>query len=161
MKVSRGDAERFALAEESSSAPRAREIPFSALSASPREIRVADWRSLVGKPFVDGGRAAAGYDCWGLVMAAHPEALPDFACLPAERRLGQALAEAERESRRWRRLDGPGEDAVALMAARPPHAGIVKAGGVLHAVRGAGAVWLSLARAKAEWPGIRFYEFIP
>lgn len=69
-----------------------------------------DFGDLVGIPFVDGGRDAAGCDCWGLTMMAFKRfgiALPDFRIACAASALISSAIEQGRRSPQWQQVAAP------------------------------------------------------
>lgn len=78
-------------------------------------------RTLIGVPFVDGGRdPATGLDCWGIVMAAsrkYGNDVPDFkvGCY-ATREIDGTFAIAVKD---WEKIQVPEPGAVVAMAIDP------------------------------------------
>jgi len=75
-------------------------------------IDIAD---LIGKPYKEGGRGPANYDCWGICMAAAARAsieLPDIE-VPEGSELRAKIIE-EQSQTRFRRIDTPGAYSISL-----------------------------------------------
>lgn len=112
--------------------------------------------AFIGKPFARGGRGPQAFDCWGLVLALRAALAlpvpPDFA-LP----LSTPLAVRQRLSLCAPVVD-PAPGAIAY-SEHYAHAGIVWAGRVVHAARGAGVVAWTVGRWQGVFPDARCYEW--
>lgn len=95
-----------------------------------------DAARYVGLPFVEGGRDRSGVDCWGLVRLVYAEAygieLPSYKGIAVRnddaRASLQALAEIERASADWQRvepgLECEGDVLLLPIAGRPMHVAV-------------------------------------
>lgn len=106
----------------------------------------ADWASYVGIPFVDGGQARAGADCWGLVQLVHSEQTgrcPPVVARPALDDEAAIAAELAAQGRLWAPVhDFPRPLDVALFLGDPFHVGVLTdAVHMLHVERGRTSVW--------------------
>lgn len=74
---------------------------------------------FIGIPFKDGGRDLRGCDCWGLVMLYYREVLkydlPEYGIQALDFAKISEKMNAERVSDRWRTLDNPVPNCIALM----------------------------------------------
>ena len=115
-------------------------MPLTPSRGGPLRVAAPDAASvvnaLVGTPYVPLGRSRAGLDCYGLVVLALGMAgrrVPYDPMIPpgSIRRVSQGFAQHLPE---WTRCQ-PQEGAVALCVAGEAiyHAGVVLAGGILHA----------------------------
>ena len=103
--------------------------------------------SLIGVPFVDGGRGPEGYDCWGLVREIYHRygiELPDYdiGCYDVE----NIISEVERNRPQWLRQEPPDLPVPCIVAFKVSapmvnHVGIYLGDGkFIHTREKAGAV---------------------
>jgi len=90
-------------------------------------------QDLIGKPFVDGGRGPAGYDCYGLVMEVmrrYGIALPDYGCSCLDRHDPAAIAAAcAAAGPHWTQIPTP--EPGCLVAIAYPYPGLISHVGVV------------------------------
>lgn len=125
----------------------------------------------IGLPWENGAQGPEAYDCWGLVRAVYRLHygidLPVLDVDAMDVRAVMRRIGSETRGDRWTEVQVPGDgDVVALRQARnPSHCGVwIESpshgiSGLLHAVRGAGVVFSSLAHLRiAGWAGLRYYR---
>jgi cell wall-associated NlpC family hydrolase len=105
---------------------------------SPPQVRLKEFRKLVGIPFVSGGRdPRIGLDCWGLFMLVHAmfgSAVPDVAVSCTELLAIKRTTQAQiREL--WKPAPGPGPGVSVVMALDCSHPDIIQHFGVMLDVR--------------------------
>jgi len=74
-----------------------------------------DFSDLIGKPYKEGGRGPANYDCWGICMAAAARAkieLPDIEVPAGDEMKGKAIDDQKQSN--FRRLDAVMAYSIAL-----------------------------------------------
>ena len=126
---------------------------------------------LIGVPFVDGGRDADGYDCWGLaqeVMRRYGKDVPDFSVSCFDTVLINALFEGERAKWSWLKTGTPEPGDLAVMNLDPlspqmiQHVGVYVGDGRIihtmkkresHLVRIDDPYWSKKIKAWYRWTG--------
>lgn len=124
--------------------------------------------SLIGKPWVAGGRGPEVFDCWGLLVFAYRELLgielPAFTCIDVQNKLqvSRTIADGFYE---WNSTPSPHHLCAVGISAnkRLHHLGLwldVEGGGVLHAVEHTGVVFQStLSLRQAGLQNLQFYTY--
>ena len=124
--------------------------------------------SLIGKPWVYGGRGPDAFDCWGFVQHVQriqygvnlPEVIvPDS--WPAVRK----LLETHEEHRHWDKVPQPMDGDIVMMARNkvPAHVGVVieanGSKGILHCFDPSGVVYQTFPALRTSgWGGLTFYR---
>lgn len=128
---------------------------------SPEEF----FKSVIGKPWVNGADGPDAYDCWGLVRAYYREvrgvSLP-VVDVDASRAVAVAHAFAGHEALGdWEEIQFPIEGCALLMgqARRPHHVGLWLGNGVLHSAEGIGVAYhYGLQLQLAGWNVLGSYR---
>jgi len=126
--------------------------------------------TLIGKPYVNGGRGPHEFDCWGLVSHFYKERLgielKQFAGFDANDTLLCSRAfENAAQSKRWIQLEEPEAGCVVAMSKsnRLHHVGVwleIDGGLCLHALDGSQVVAHNLHRLKQEhFSKILFFRY--
>lgn len=124
----------------------------------------------VGVPFVENGRTRDGWDCWGLVLAVYRDRLglelPDYRWSPPYGPLEKLAAFGVAVDRvkfldLAAPIDGPEAWAIGLVRAnnRPHHVGVSIGGGVLHAQRYGGTVYVPVNRFLFANVGCQWFRW--
>ena len=127
----------------------------------------AHWaEKYIGRPWANGASGPESFDCYGLVRAVYAAErgidLPVI-CVDAHAPMAVRHAMASQsEYSHWIEIDGAPQDfdVVLMSAARHPHhVGVWVAGGMLHAVEGAGVVHQSRASLAGHgWHMVVIYR---
>lgn len=121
------------------------------------ERQVAGPLSLIGTPYIDGGRDRQGADCWGLVCIAYSEylgiTLPSYGEISAQD-LRAVSREMSAGAELWHRVDAPQYLDVVLMKAPgrrvPVHVGLIVGNAVLHSEKASDAVLVPLSHENIK-----------
>lgn len=110
--------------------------------------------AYLGKPWANGAAGPDAYDCWGLVRRVYAERYGlELPAVDVDAHAPLAVRHAFAAGRAgWQAVDDRQEGDVVLMgqARHPHHVGLWLAGGVLHAVEGAGVVHQDLRSLAAH-----------
>jgi len=129
-------------------------------------MNAADVNRYIGLPWVSGGCGPDAFDCWGLLGCVQREyfgiRLPDLPADADDRRL---LYQAQVDRGTWQVVDAPFHGCgVLLRGGDRPHVGVylqLDAGGVLHALEGAGVIFTERANLKRlGYPRASWYRFL-
>ncbi|MCL4502054.1 MAG: C40 family peptidase [Deltaproteobacteria bacterium] len=101
-------------------------------------------KKALGVPFADRGRDLAGWDCWGMLLAAYQEcfgiALPE-GLEYSRQNSAEAAAALKEGAQTWREIPAGQEHPGDVLFARPCHVGLVLAPGrMLNCREGAGTI---------------------
>lgn len=124
---------------------------------------------LIGVPFVDGGRDATGYDCWGLAreaMRRFGKDVPDFSVSCFDTVQINGLYDGERVKWSWMKVDMPEPGDLAVMNLDPQsptmiqHVGVYVGDGYVlhtmkkrnsHMIRANDPCWMHKIKAWYRW----------
>lgn len=120
--------------------------------------------SVIGIPFVSGGREEQGLDCWGLVQKVfrdiHQVELPSYPGIEAESTSSVARTMTREIAQKWEAIEKPEDWCVVTLSGGSivHHVGIyTPAGRVLHSVPGSGSVHQSISGLRAMGLTVKSY----
>lgn len=115
----------------------------------------SDVNYFVGMPYESGSFGPESFNCWGLLYFIQTHYFKvQMPLAPIGDSEGcRTLFETQLQSGHWAALDKPVHGCGALMrGGDSPHVGIyldIDAGGILHAMEGAGVIWTPLHQLRA------------